>query len=412
MGAVRLWRIARLLPRYGWDPVVLVHPRDPGKVTNDPGVRLEEVAAPDLARMYSRLRNFGRKSSAPSATRKEPTSRDIGLTSKLNRWVMIPDKQVPWYWPAVRRGRELLRREKFDAIFSSVEPRTTSLVGSRLSKETGIPSVVEFRDLWVGNPYYHIAQATALHRRVHEHLERKVIRRTHRLSAVCQGIAANLTERHESALQAPVSLNYNFFDPQEYPRIDRPASGNRPFTISYAGAMYATRRPDQFFEGMRAFIDQGKLSPEQFRFRWAGPISGVEGLSDVLDRTGVRPYLDFLGKIPHREAMRLLLESDVALLIQAPDDAIHIPGKLFEAMGARVPLLTLSNPCETADIVNRCRAGIVCPYTTASVAAALTEFRRLATQNVLWQFEEAEVQKFSADASVARLAALFSEAIQ
>ncbi|HYG34015.1 MAG TPA: hypothetical protein VEC99_04485, partial [Clostridia bacterium] len=77
-----------------------------------------------------------------------------------------------------------------------------------------------------------------------------------------------------------------------------------------------------------------------------------------------------------------------------------------------VPLLTLSNPCETADIVNRCRAGIVCPYTTASVAAALTEFRRLATQNVLWQFEEAEVQKFSADASVARLAALFSEAIQ
>ena len=171
--------------------------------------------------------------------------------------------------------------------------------------------------------------------------------------------------------------------------------------------MYAKRSPHQFFEGMRAFIDQARLSPAQFRFRWAGLISGINDLDEVLARTGVRPYLDFLGQIPHQEALRQLRHSDAVLLIQAPGDTIHIPGKLFEAMGARVPVLALAHPCEVTEIIDRCRAGIICPHTAESVTSALAEFHRLALKGGRWEFNESEVQKFSADAAVGQLAALF-----
>ena len=402
MGGVRQRRIARLLPRHGWEPVVLTHPYDDTSVrSNDPGVRVEQVAAPDLTQLYARLR--GKKNVTPVG-KPEPKAKEIGLTGTLNRWVMIPDKQAPWFRAAVRRGRELLQREKFDAIFASIEPRTCALVAAKLAKETGVRCVIEYRDLWTDNPYHHIGQPTPLHRWLHSRFERRALKQAHSVSAVCRGIASHLTKSYPDLLHSPVELNYNFFDPEEYPPVEEKP---RPFTISYTGAMYASRTPHQFFEGMRAFIERGGLTPEQFRFRWAGGAAGIKDLGEVLDRHGIRPYLDFLGQIPHRDALRLLRESDAALLLQSPDDATHIPGKLFEALGARVPLLALAHPCEVTQIIERCHAGIICPYTTESVAAALTEFHQQATQQKRWSFVEAEVEQFSAHAAVGRLAALF-----
>ena len=412
MGGVRIRRIARLLPRHGWEPVVLTHPRDAGSVpaeTADP--RVEAVASLDLTRIYERLRRVGRTRPASTAVRQpEPTAKPIGLTSEINRWLMIPDKQMTWYRAAVRRGRDLLRSEKFSVIFASLEPRTCLLVAARLSKETGIPCVLEYRDLWTSNPYYHITQPTALHRWIHRRLERAALRQARSVSAVCRGIADYLSAQHAAVLKAPVELNYNFFDPEEYPAPGPAAGDPRPFTISYVGAMYASRSPRPFFEGMRAFLDKSGLAPSQFRFQWAGGASGIADFAQVLERTGVRPYLDFLGQVPHREALRLLVESHAALLIQAPDDTIHIPGKLFEAMGARVPLLALSGACETSEIIDRCRAGIVCAHTAEAVAAGLAEFHRLHVTNKKWEFNETEVQRFSADAAVSALAATLERA--
>lgn len=406
MGGVRIRRIARLLPRHGWEPVVLTHPRDASSVPAEPAdPRVEPAAALDLTRLYARLRGLGRTTPAPSpSARPEPTARPMGLTSELNRWLMVPDKQMTWYRAALQRGRELLRREKFSVIFASLEPRTSLLVAARLSKETGVPCVLEYRDLWTGSPYYHITQPTALHRWIHRRLERAALRQARSVSAVCRGIADYLSQQHAAILKSPVELNYNFFDPEEYSASSSAPTGAQPFTVSYTGAMYATRSPRPFFEGLRAFIDEKKLSPAQFRFRWAGSASGIADFSDVLDRTGVRPYLDFLGQVPHGEALRLLQQSHAALLIQAPDDAIHIPGKLFEAMGARVPLLALSNPCEASEIINRCRAGLVCAHIAPSVAAAVAEFHKIALSGNKWEFNEAEVRQFSADAAVGRLA--------
>lgn len=410
MGGVRQRRIARLLPRHGWEPVVLTRPPDPGSAALPEGIRREEVASPDLTQIYSRLRRFGRREVPPQeGGRQQPAAKAIGFTSTLNRWLMIPDKEITWYRRALKHARQLVQRERFDAIFASLSPRTSLLVAARLSRETGIPCVLEYRDLWTGNPYHHITQPTRLHRWVHERLERRALRQATFVSAVCRGIADRLAAQHPGALRHQPELNYNFFDPAEYAG-PAPAPSRECFTISYTGAMYATRTPHHFFEGMRKFADAHGLTPAQFRFRWAGAIAGINDLAEVIDRTGVRPYIEFMGQVPHAAALRLMRESHAALLIQAPDDDIHIPGKLFEAMGGRVPLLAVANPCEVTDIIQRCQAGIVCPHSADGVAAALEEFHRRARQGVAWEFDEEQVNRFSADASVARLANLFERA--
>jgi glycosyltransferase involved in cell wall biosynthesis len=429
MGSVRLRRLCRLLPQHGWDPIVLTHAggQPPGSTAALPdGGRLEFVAAPDLGQIYQRFahpfrpvnpntpstnapvpkpppQNGPAEKTAPAA----PAVRDTRLTSQLNRWLMVPDKQRPWLQPAVRRGQELLRTEQFDAIFATLDPRTALLVAARLSKSSGVPAVVEYRDLWVGNPYYHLTQPTPLHRAWHSHLERTVIREAARVSVVCEGIQEYLTRAYGDLLRAPVELNYNFYDPAEYP-APAPRNDAEPFTVSHAGNMYASRTPHQFFEGMQAFITQHQLTPARFRFRWAGGLSGISGLDAVLDRTGVRPFIDFLGQIPHRAALQLLVDSDVSLLLQAPDDTIHIPGKLFEALGARVPILALANPCETSRIIESCRAGLVCRHSKEAVAQTLTQFYQRRQQRLPWDFNEPRREEFSAERAVAKLARLFA----
>ncbi len=412
MGGVRLRRIARLLPRHGWDPVVLTHPHDPASgVVLPNGVALEQVPAPDLTRAYAGLRRLlGSSRSASSTPRNEPSAKDVRLTSQINRWLMVPDKEVAWYRAACHRGRDLLREQKFDLIFASLPPRTTLLVAARLSRDAGLPAVLEFRDLWTGNPYHHVAQPTSVHRWLHQRLEGRVIRTACRVTALSRGIADHLSQRYASKLNAPIGLNYNFYDPEEYPADEPSAPGRRPFTVSYVGAMYGNRTPHQFFEGVRAFLNRQQLGPERFQFRWAGAISGVNNLTDVIDRCGIRPYLDFMGQLPHREALRLLMQSDAALIIQSPDDPIHVPGKLFEALGARVPVLALAKPCEVTEIIERCRAGLVSSHAPADIAEKLAQFYSRSSQGQPWDFNQAEIGRFSADASVERLSHLLDEA--
>ena len=412
MGGVRLRRIARQLPQHGWEPVVLTHPRDATSVSDmPPEIRIEEAAGPDLTLAYRRIRRtFSRDAGDTPAGQAGPKSQDIGFTTTINRWLMIPDKQITWYRAAVRRGRELLRREKFDAIFASIEPRTSGLVAARLARDTGVRCIVEYRDLWTGNPYHHVAQATALHRFLHARLERKMLRHVDGVSAVCRGIGDYLTREYAPLLRAPVRYHYNFFVPSEYPRELAAPVEARPFTISYTGAMFTNRAPHQFFEGMQRFLRESGLKPNQFRFKWAGGAAGIDNLGELLDRTGVRPYLDYLGQIPHRDALRLLLGSDAALLIHAPGDTIHIPGKLSETMGARVPLLALAHPCEVTEIIERCQAGIICPHTAESVAKALAEFHQRFQTRRPWAFNDAEILPFSADETISRLAAMLDSA--
>ena len=67
-------------------------------------------------------------------------------------------------------------------------------------------------------------------------------------------------------------------------------------------------------------------------------------------------------------------------------------------------------PRSTADIIRDCRAGLVCAYDTASVAAGLTELYQWRKKRSAWEFAETRRQEYAADTAVARLAALFEEA--
>lgn len=398
MGARRVRRIVRHLPASGWAPTVLTDGAPPAAAESEfPQAVVVRADAPDLAGLYRRwCRPRPAASAAPVLE-----ARDIGLTTWINRWILIPDKYVVWRRAALRKGRELLGSGEFDLIFASHQPATNLLAAARLAQESGVPLYAEYRDLWTRSPYVHFQGATPAHDRIHRWLERRILRRATVVSCVARGIADSLRDRYGNVLRCPPELHYNFFDEAEYPAV--PAKPAGAFVVSYVGSMYLSREPSIWLEGFRQFIDRRALPPARIRFRWLGALSGIPGLGGRVRGMGLEPYIDYLGQVSHTRALAELMNCHVALHIQAPNDTVHVPGKFFEALGARTPLLAISPPCELTDLIARTHGGLFCGHTPAAVADTLDVFWRHFAGGTAWPFDEDARRVFSAQAAVADL---------
>ena len=110
-GTTRVVRFLRHLPDEGWEPSVLTAQAE-GPAAVPPGVRVARAAVP----WPRQLLGGGRRS------------------TRVNRWVAVPDPYFAWVGPAVLKGREIFKRERFDVILSSSPRASVHLVAAVLSR--------------------------------------------------------------------------------------------------------------------------------------------------------------------------------------------------------------------------------------------------------------------------------------
>ncbi len=403
MGSHRILRFVRHLREFGWEPVVLTawvndaSQTDASLLERMPrDARIERVSGVDLTGLWRALRGGG-----PSAGQ-SPSGRGLALTTFLNRWVMIPDKFFPWIRPAVRAAETMLRAEKFDAIYSTSDPLSDHLVGLRLAQRTGVPWVAEFRDLWLGSPYFARAHPTALHRALHALLERRVVAGATALVALSRGIGCYFEKTYNRKAQ----VIYNNFEPEDYPYV-APSAGK--FTVLYTGAMYSSRSPEPFLAGLAEFVRQQQLTPAQVEFVWLGSSHDLD-VRGMAERLEVLPFVRLEGRVAHAEALRRTQSASVLLTIQSPEDNIHVPGKLFEYIGAGRPILAVSQPCEVTELVRSHGVGRVAGPSAPEVAAALNEMWTSWRRGEWRETTRDERMRFGAAARTRELAELLEQA--
>src|SRR5439155_19552954 len=136
--------------------------------------------------------------------------------------------------------------------------------------------------------------------------------------------------------------------------------------ILYAGALYSSRSPEPFLTGFARFVSR---HPDA-RFVIAGGSSDLD-LPAMIARHGLTGWVALLGRLPHEEVLGRMQSASALLAIQSPADDVHVPGKLFEYIGARRPILAVSQPCEVTELVNKNNLGWVAEPNAESVAATL-----------------------------------------
>ncbi|MGH8802466.1 MAG: hypothetical protein ACREX6_09285, partial [Casimicrobiaceae bacterium] len=127
-GIQRTLRFVRHLPEFGWEPVILTTM-----------IGAYERTSPDL------------DADVPAGLIVErafafDAARHLALAGRYPGPLARPDRWMTWRWDAVRRGMDLVRRLRPEAIWSTYPIATAHVIGAALERRTGLPWIADFRD--------------------------------------------------------------------------------------------------------------------------------------------------------------------------------------------------------------------------------------------------------------------------
>jgi glycosyltransferase involved in cell wall biosynthesis len=276
------------------------------------------------------------------------------LRQAARTWIYIPDGQIGWFPHALRAGKRLLETQRIDAIYSTSFPVTAHLIAYKLKQATNIPWVADFRDLWTENHY--AEYSSELRKRLDQGIESKFLAAADTLVTVSDAWAETLrklTRGHKR-----VKVIRNGFDSSELAGIEHTPPAK--WTITYVGLFYGAKQdPSALLETLRRLIDDGRIPREDVRFNIVGePDSYVK---DLVARYGISDLTCFTGFVSHQEALAYQVNASLLLLFLHSDrsDIGHVPGKLYEYLGARRPILAIVPPnFEVARIIRETHAGM------------------------------------------------------
>jgi glycosyltransferase involved in cell wall biosynthesis len=372
-GSVRTWNIARSLARLGWDvSVVTPHPSvwKPQFVENADQVTTS-MAREGIRPIYTAHR---RRFLAPSRLR--TWDRGLGwlvggLFRRLARLCAV-DTWSGWV-PEVEKACRSLESSDVDVILASGAPFVSFSLADRLSRRLNCPFVLDYRDLWIGDPHLLPANPADIL------LEQATVTRCAAAIAVSPSIAAVLERRYRIASKLHVLANG--YDADEMSVIQPSHFGH--FAFVYTGRLLPPLRTlAPFFGAMQrvAAVDSS------LRGRWRLHYYGQDGktLLEDADRYGLQGQVDIHGLVPRQEALGALKGAGLGLVVTsvASESTIEqrgvVTGKIFEAIGLRTPFLVVTpRQSDVEDIVETTGLGACFPaQDIAGMASFITSVMR------------------------------------
>jgi hypothetical protein len=333
-GTRRSLEFANHLPDYGWRPTVLTlaqpKPRDTDERLLDEvreGTRVLRVphASERWARRLSLL--------APARHRERVAQ---GLAWRLDSLCALPDDAGAWRREAVAAAVQAHRETPFDAILATGSPWTSFLVARDVARRTGLPHVLDYRDQWRPSGTVAWDTESRLQRWFSPRLERSAAAKAAALVTVTPTLAQALTK---DTGRDGIECITNGFEPKDFADLPSPP-GDGLVRVSYTGVWRPGYGPDLLYRAVQRLKEAGTPGLERLRVDTAGfpPGPAAEfGVQDV-----VREH----GRVPHAAALRLMTDSDLVFLpvSQGFYALAALPGKLFEYLGSRRPILAATLP--------------------------------------------------------------------
>lgn len=330
-GTRRSLEFVNHLPDCGWEPTVLtVADPDPSHCDPSlldevrPGTRIERAprwskhVGSTMGRLFGRW--FGRERI------------EAALAWRIEGLWSVPDGVACWAPLAVKRAIELHREIGFDAIYASGWPWTSFLVAEKVSRRTGVPFVVDYRDLWKPAD---VAwdKASRAQRVLNPMLERRVLKRA---SGVIATTRSFLDLLPKGDLPEKVFAITNGFSERDFEHVAAAsrATGEK-VRIVYTGVWRPGYGPDDLYAAVRQLKERGLVDPARLRIVTAGYPPGPArdfGIEDMVEERG---------RVTHAEALALMSSADALYLPVSKGlyEYASIPGKLFEYMASGRHLL-------------------------------------------------------------------------
>ena len=253
---------------------------------------------------------------------------------------------------------------------------------------------MDIRDLWTGAFTYR--PITYVHGLRDAAMERRLLGSAQAVVCATHGYKRSLLVQHPSLEEAALTVITNGYDEEDFDGV-----GHRPhehFLLTYMGQLYdfavrprptgwrrllepliseahpgvEVRSPRKLLEAVRLFLDRHPQAWGNVRVRFIGRFPSV--FEETVHEFGLENVVERIGYLPHRQALRHLLDANVVFLIQAGEGSqVVVPAKLYEYLRSGNAILGMLEDGEAGDIIRAAEAGVVVPPSdTASIEAAIS----------------------------------------
>ena len=362
-GVQRVLKFAKYLPQFGWQPIILT-------VENGEYPAIDETLAEDIPEcckiyktnsieptfLYKKFTGMMPDEKIPVAILAEENKnwkRRIAKWIRLN--IFIPDAKIGWIPFAVKRGREIIKKEKPDIIFSSSPPPTVHLIAMKLAKWSGIKWVADFRDPWTDIYHYDESKKTKLTQNIESKLEEKVLNSCNKIITVSEGFKGLFKPKIERS--KIIEVITNGFD-QDDIQIKINKDYSNKFIISYAGKINHQQNPQNLWKTLSVIARNNDNFKRDLEIRLMGNIN--ERVIQAIKLAGMNDNLINMNYINHNKLFHILSKSSILLLL-VPDTKKNqgiIPGKIFEYISLKKYILGIGPPeGDSAKILNYTHSG-------------------------------------------------------
>jgi len=274
------------------------------------------------------------------------------VVSKL----LQPDPQVLWYPAAVKEGRLLLKSVPHDAVLATGPPFSCFLVAAALSRRTGLPLVLDYRDEWeLTNRFQENKRFGPITQGLNRFMEHRIARMARVILATSDASARSLEAmRDRCGGRAPVHCIRNGFDPDDFTG-DWPARDTTPerrYRLVYTGTLFSQTSVKPLVVAIEQLCLKAPSLGAHLEVVFAGRRTADQDallgrLSGLPVEVTLYPYLD------HTAAVGLMRSADLlcSILADAPGAARALTAKVFEYMAARRPILAITPPGDLWDVL-------------------------------------------------------------
>lgn len=410
-GVQRWLKFASYLPKYGVDPIVYIpeNPAYPILDTNlldqvPEGLTIIQQPIREPASFVKKLFHKKTKQLQSGILPGKKASLITKMLLYIRANFYIPDARVGWVKPSVSFLKKYCKEHEIQTLITTGPPHSLHLIGKQLQKEIGVRWLADFRDPWTSIHYFADLPLSKRALQKHKKLEKEVL--------TAADLITVTSEPTKTAFQKlthkPMEVVTNGYDKSLLPKESIILDKN--FSIAHIGSLLSDRNPKQLWEAISRLLDEYPSLKQDLQITFAGVVS--EEVLRSIAKAGLQKYIQNLGYVSHKEAIRLQHGSQLLLLLEMDkqETKVILPGKLFEYMAAKRPILALGSEAGAiAPILKETSAGEYFSYAEETAIYKYLKKQYIAFQEQGIKIDSKGIEKYSREEVSKKMARILRE---
>jgi len=360
-GVQRWAKFSKYLRDYGWEPVIYT-PSNPETGVLDKNLEKDlpeglEVVRTKIFEPYGIYRKLTGGASTQITNLVGPAGSRPSFKKRLSVFIrgnfFIPDPRRGWVKPSVKYLLRYLEDNPVDAVITTGPPHSVHLIGRGIRRKTGLPWVADFRDPWTKMFYFKDLHLLPYARKAHLRLEESVLSEASALVAVSPQVRDDFAARTGTRLE----LITNGYDESDFAG-PAPVTQDGVFRIVHTGLFGSDGNPETLWEVLSQMCGENPDFEERMEVQLIGKVDTA--VRDSIGRSGISTKVSFAGYLSHADSVTAQRTAGLLLLPlrEGEEGGKIIPGKLFEYLAARRPVLGIGSPQgSSAAVLKECGAG-------------------------------------------------------